>query len=61
MMTVTVKSVDTAAGSITVTTEGGRTISRKVDDPSRLNGVKAGDRIDIVYTEALLATVERPK
>jgi Cu/Ag efflux protein CusF len=61
MMTVTVKAVDQTAGSITVTTAGGRTISRKVDDKSRLTGVKAGDKIDIVYTEALLASVERPK
>jgi Cu/Ag efflux protein CusF len=61
MMTVTVKALDTTAGTITVTTEGGRTISRKVDDKARLNGVKVGDRIDIVYTEALLASVERPK
>jgi Cu/Ag efflux protein CusF len=59
--TVTVKSVDPNAGSITVTTSDGHTITRKVDDKSRLAGVNPGDRIDIIYTEALLASVEHAK
>src|SRR5262249_3578618 len=37
--TVTVKSVDTAAGSITVVTSDGRTVVRKVDDKKALAGV----------------------
>jgi Cu/Ag efflux protein CusF len=57
--TVTVKSVDQNVGTITVTTKDGRVISRKVDDKSNLTGVKAGDQIDIIYTEALLVSVER--
>jgi hypothetical protein len=56
---VTVKAVDAAAGTITVTTRDGRVISRKVDDKSNLNGVKIGDTIDIAYTEALLVSVDR--
>lgn len=56
---VTVKAVDAAAGTITVTTRDGRVISRKVDNKSNLNGVKIGDTIDIAYTEALLVSVDR--
>jgi hypothetical protein len=59
--TVTVKSIDPAVPSITVTTKDGRTVTRKVDDTANLAGVHPGDQIDIVYTEALLASVEREK
>ena len=62
MKTVTVKAVDAAAGSITVTTTDGRVITRKVSDEAvkaELANVKVGDQIDIVFTEALLASVER--
>jgi len=57
--TVTVKAVDQAAGTISVTTPLGRDITRKVDDKANLAGVKAGDQIDIVVTEAMLVSVER--
>lgn len=57
--TVTVKSVDAAAGNITVTTADGRTVMRKVDKKEDLKGVKVGDKIDIIATEAVLATVDR--
>jgi Cu/Ag efflux protein CusF len=60
-MTVTVKAVDMAVPSITVTTETGRVVSRKVEDKKNLEGVKAGDRIEITYTQALLASVEAAK
>ncbi|HEY7289139.1 MAG TPA: hypothetical protein VH583_04820 [Vicinamibacterales bacterium] len=59
--TVTVKAVDPKVPSITVVTEDGRTLSRKVEKKSYLDGVKPGDKIDITYTEAVLANVERPK
>jgi hypothetical protein len=61
VQTVTVKSVDMKVPSITVTTSDGRTVTRKVDKKSVLEGVKAGDRIDITTSEALLVGVERPK
>jgi Cu/Ag efflux protein CusF len=57
--TVTVKQVDPDAGSITVVTADGRTLTRKVRDRSALKGVTVGDHIDIAYTEAVLASVER--
>jgi Cu/Ag efflux protein CusF len=58
---VTVKKVDREASLITVVGRDGLTISRHVQDPSRLEGVKKGDHIDITYTKALLATVTRAK
>jgi Cu/Ag efflux protein CusF len=58
--TVTVKAIDLNTGAVTVTTPGGRTVSRTVENRSNLNGVKVGDRIDVVFTEALLADIERP-
>ena len=60
-LTVTVKSIDQAAPSITVTTSDGRTVTRKVEDKKNLTGVKVGDVIDITYTRALIASLERAK
>jgi len=57
--TVTVKSIDPVVPSITVTTEDGRTVTRKIEDKKNLEKVKVGDRIDITYTEALLVNIER--
>jgi hypothetical protein len=58
MKTVRVTAVDANVGTITVQ-DAGRTITRVADNKANLNGVKVGDQIDIVYTEALLASVER--
>jgi hypothetical protein len=60
-MTVTVNSVDTAVPSITVTTANGRIITRMVDDKKNLEGVKAGDKIEITYTQAVVTAVEDAK
>jgi hypothetical protein len=55
--TVTVKAVDPSIPSITVVTEDGRTVTRKIEDKKNLDGVKPGDRIDITYTQALVTSV----
>jgi hypothetical protein len=60
-MTVTVKAIDPALPSLTVTTPDGRTITRKVEDKKNLEGVAVGDSIDVTYTRALLTQVERGK
>jgi Cu/Ag efflux protein CusF len=57
--TVTVKAVDPQLPSITVTTQDGRSVTRKIEDKKNLEGVKVGDRIDITYTQALIANIER--
>jgi translation initiation factor IF-1 len=60
-MTVTVVSVDPNLPSITVKTQNGDVITRKIEDKKNLEGVAPGDRIVITYTQALLAAVEPAK
>jgi hypothetical protein len=60
-MTATVKAIDPAAPSVTVTTADGRTITRKIEDKKNLEGVAVGDQIDVTYTRALLTAIERAK
>jgi len=60
-MTVTVKAIDPALPSVTVTTPAGRTVTRKVENKKNIEGLKVGDQIDITYTRALLTDVERAK
>jgi Cu/Ag efflux protein CusF len=56
--TVTVKAVDLEAPSVTVLTEDGRTVGFKVADKKNLDGVKAGDKVEITYSEALIVSVK---
>ena len=58
-VTVTVKTIDPATQAITVTTKDGRTVTRKVEDKKFVDGLKAGQTIDIVYTRALITSIER--
>ena len=59
--TVTVKAVDMNVPSITVVTADGRTLTRKIAEKKNLEGVKAGDRIDITYTQAVVVSAEPGK
>ena len=56
--TVEVVSLDQAVPSITVKTSDGRTITRKIEDKKNLEGVNAGDKIDITYTQAAVISME---
>ena len=58
---VTVKSIDPAVPSVTVTTADGRTVTRKIENKKYLEGLKPGDTVDITYTRALLTDIERAK
>ena len=58
-LTVTVTAVDPATSSITFTGPEGWKYTSKVQDPAVLDKVKAGDKVDIVWTEALLVSLER--
>jgi hypothetical protein len=55
---VTVKAIDEKAPSITVLTEGGRTLSFRVEDKKNLKDVKAGDKVEVTYTEAMAISVK---
>ena len=59
--TVTVKAIDLNAGTITVATSDGRTMTRKAEDKKNLENVAVGDRIDITYTQALLVAADAKK
>jgi len=58
---VTVKAVDMDVPSITVTTTDGRTLTRKIADKKNIEGLKAGDKIDITYTQAVVVMAEAAK
>jgi Cu/Ag efflux protein CusF len=60
-ISVTVKAVDMSVPSITVTTADGRTLTRKIADKKNLEGVTAGDRIEITYTQAVLISADPAK
>ena len=60
-MCVSLLSTDPAVPSITVTTADGRVVTRKIEDKKHLANVKPGDQIDIIYTRALLLSIERVK
>jgi hypothetical protein len=59
--TVTVKAVDPSVPSITVLTQDGRTVTRKIEDKKNIEGVQVGDKIDITYTQALMIGAEPAK
>ena len=56
--TVTLKAIDEKVPSVTVLTEDGRTVSLKVEDKKRLEGVKVGDKVEITYTVAVMISVK---
>ncbi len=56
--TVTIKAIDAKVPSVTVLTEDGRTVSLKVEDKNNLKDVKAGDKVEITYTEAVMISVK---
>jgi hypothetical protein len=56
--TVTIKAIDAKVPSVTVLTEDGRTASFKVEDAKNLKDLKAGDVVEITYTEAVLVSVK---
>ncbi|HEX7136989.1 MAG TPA: hypothetical protein VF219_04050 [Vicinamibacterales bacterium] len=59
--TVTIEAIDPKIPSVTVRTAGGNKLSFKVEDPKNIEGYKAGDKVDITYTQALAISVASPK
>jgi Cu/Ag efflux protein CusF len=60
-LTVTITAIDTTTPSITFTGPEGYKYTSKVQDPVALSKVKVGDKVDIVWTEALLVSLELGK
>jgi hypothetical protein len=58
-VTATITAIDPTMPSITFTGPHGWKYSSKVQDTEALAKVKVGDKVDIVWTEATLVSVER--
>jgi Cu/Ag efflux protein CusF len=54
---VTLKAIDTTVPSVTITMADGATMTFKVEDKKSLEGFKAGDKVQITYTQALAISV----
>jgi Cu/Ag efflux protein CusF len=60
-ITATIAAIDMNTPSITFTGPNGWKYTSKVQDKAALATVKAGDKVDIVWTEALLVSLEPGK
>jgi hypothetical protein len=58
-ITATITAIDPNTPSITFTGPNGWKYTSKVQDTEALAKVKVGDKVDIVWTEAVLVSVER--
>jgi Cu/Ag efflux protein CusF len=59
--TVTIEAIDMKVPSVTVRTADGNKLSFKVEDKKNLEGYKAGDKVDVTYTQALAISVAAAK
>ena len=59
-VTATIVAVDKKAGTVTIKGPEGNTVTVKARDPKNLAKVKAGDNVDITYTEALAISLDKP-
>jgi Cu/Ag efflux protein CusF len=58
-LTCTIAAIDLNTPTITFTSANGWKYTSKVRDKSLLAKVKVGDKVDIVWTDALLVSIER--
>jgi len=58
---VTIEAIDAKVPSVTVKSADGRRLSFKVADKKNLEGYKAGDKVEVTYTQALAVSVEPGK
>jgi Cu/Ag efflux protein CusF len=59
-VTATIVAVDKKAGTVTIKGPEGNTVTVKARDPKNLGKVKAGDNVEITYTEALAISLDKP-
>jgi Cu/Ag efflux protein CusF len=57
-MSVTIENVDPAVPSVTVKGPEGHVYSFRVSDPKNIEGLKAGDTVDITFTRSLLVKAD---
>lgn len=58
-VTATIVSIDRKTNTVKLKGPEGNTVSVKVKDPSRLDGVKVGDLVEITYTQAVAISVDK--
>jgi Cu/Ag efflux protein CusF len=56
-ITVTIEAIDAKVPSVTIKADNGRRMSFRVQNAKNLEGYKAGDKVDITYTQALAVSV----
>ena len=56
--TVTIKAIDPKVPAVTVQTADGGTSTFRVEDKGAIKDLKAGDKVEITYTEAVLIDVK---
>jgi len=59
-VTATIVSIDKKAQTATIKGPEGNTVTVKARDPKNLAKVKAGDTVEITYTEALAISLDKP-
>ena len=59
--TVTIEAIDPKVPSVTVRTADGNKLSFKIEDKKNIEGYKAGDKVDVTYTQALAVSVAAAK
>jgi hypothetical protein len=57
----TVEGIDKAKSEVTLKGPEGHSVTIKVKEPKRLDGVNVGDSVQITYTQALAISVSTPK
>ncbi|KAI3595348.1 hypothetical protein D8I24_7969 [Cupriavidus necator H850] len=57
-VTADVVAVNTSTKTVTLKGPKGRTVDLLVEDPERIKGIKKGDRVEAVYTEAVAVSVQ---
>jgi Cu/Ag efflux protein CusF len=58
---VMLEAIDSKVPSVTIKTADGRRMSFKVENAKNLAGYKAGDNVEVTYTQALAVSVEPAK
>jgi len=58
-VTATIVAIDKKAQTATIKGPEGKTVTVKARDPKNLDKVKAGDNVDITYTEALAISLDK--
>jgi hypothetical protein len=59
-VTATIDAIDKKAQTVTIKGPEGNAETIKVKNPKNLEGVKAGDLVDITYAQALAVALDKP-